>query len=536
MTSFKQRSSRLKFLSNSVTLDEIHKGYIEKLEKTKLAVPTKQHELEQLKSELKIVESNKISSMTDIKKRANIRSKIKSVETELSKPTTDIDMLEYVSKIGFILVDYYANQIGTEPQGKKLSDSSNYESDDNFNDNSNCNSDDKYDVKSNRESIEKLNEYSNKNAGKNMGKKSNEQLDEIFMQKSKKRTNIFDTHGMEIVDLADVQTATEMEYTVQKKNGIYISDKLRYLNELSQKTRKVKKPVKKRRLTKDVQPKKSIFDFFNEDKKLSSQGKDQSQNGTENTDGQNGSNKKHTINRATLQDKYLMMIDKRYVCDKIRLEKVVVCGRCNIEKISYQLDGRYVCEKCGETEYIIMENEITGHKEISTEKQKYPYKKINHLKEKLNQFQSKESADVPDHICEIVKINLRVKRISFENCTPSDIRTILKKKRLTPYYEHLQQIYCKISGSQPISLQRETEETVINMFQEMQPSFERHCPTDRSNFLSYSYVLNKLFRILKMKTHASYFSLLKSKEKLRQQDTIWKKICFDMDWKFHPSL
>jgi hypothetical protein len=39
-----------------------------------------------------------------------------------------------------------------------------------------------------------------------------------------------------------------------------------------------------------------------------------------------------------------------------------------------------------------------------------------------------------------------------------------------------------------------------------------------------------------MNEHAKYFNLLKSKEKLREQDFIWKKICTDMQWKFHSSF
>ena len=33
-----------------------------------------------------------------------------------------------------------------------------------------------------------------------------------------------------------------------------------------------------------------------------------------------------------------------------------------------------------------------------------------------------------------------------------------------------------------------------------------------------------------------YFSLLKSKEKLKSQDKIWGKICEDLGWKYYPSI
>jgi hypothetical protein len=183
-----------------------------------------------------------------------------------------------------------------------------------------------------------------------------------------------------------------------------------------------------------------------------------------------------------------------------------------------------------------MESELPSHKELANEKQKYPYKKINHLKEKLNQFQSKESADVPDDICAIVRSDLRKMGLNPKNTTPPLIRKILKKHKWTNWYEHLQQIYCKVSGNKPITLSSDIEEAIINMFQAMQESFRFHCPKKRSNFLSYSYVLNKIFRILHMPEHAKYFGLLKSKEKLRDQDLIWSKICKDMQWDFYSSF
>jgi DNA-directed RNA polymerase subunit F len=247
-------------------------------------------------------------------------------------------------------------------------------------------------------------------------------------------------------------------------------------------------------------------------------------------------NNKTILNKASLQEQYLILVDKNYACEKIKMKKPIFCTQCKIEKRLFQSEGSYKCIECGETEDVIMESEIPSHADLSNEKQKYPYKKINHLKEKLSQFQSKESIDVPDDICSIIKAELKKKRIKFKDCTPKNIRAILKKYRLTIYYEHLQQIYCKISDSEPITLSRDIEETIINMFQSMQESFHKHRPPNRSNFLSYSYVLNKLFRILGMPKHANYFSLLKSKDKLREQDSIWAKICKDQSWKFYSSF
>ena len=74
------------------------------------------------------------------------------------------------------------------------------------------------------------------------------------------------------------------------------------------------------------------------------------------------------------------------------------------------------------------------------------------------------------------------------------------------------------------------------MFKEIQTPFEKHCPKNRKNFLSYSYVIHKFIQLLNMNEYLVYFPLLKSREKLYQQDLIWKNICNDLNWQFINSI
>ena len=117
-----------------------------------------------------------------------------------------------------------------------------------------------------------------------------------------------------------------------------------------------------------------------------------------------------------------------------------------------------------------------------------------------------------------------------------DIKDILKKLKLNQYYEHVSYIMTKLTGKHPPILKRETEEYIKKMFKEIQEPFIKHCPSNRTNFLNYSYVLHKIFQIIYLNEFLEYFPLLKSREKLRIQDDVWKKICGELGWKFYPSL
>lgn len=342
----------------------------------------------------------------------------------------------------------------------------------------------------------------------------------------KSQYNVADEPTDDVINFSELTETSETKVapSIQKEP----IDKLAELNLKSQQSRKVKNAVKKRKISHQSPTANTILSYFANQSDQCSERQVQPQ--------QAQAQAKPTLNKALLQEKYLYLTDKGYACSKSKVSKVVYCTHCNIEKILCQSDACYVCKECGETEYILIENETTTHKGDVEKQQKYPYKKVNHLKEKLNQFQSKESSDASDEVCRVVIKDLKKKRIDVKKCVPPDVMSILKKHRFTTSYEHLQQIYCKVSGANPITLSRETEETIINMFQSMQDSFHKHCPESRSNFLNYAYVLNKLFKILEMDDHAKFFALLKSKDKLRDQDIIWNKVCKDMGWKFHSSF
>ena len=82
----------------------------------------------------------------------------------------------------------------------------------------------------------------------------------------------------------------------------------------------------------------------------------------------------------------------------------------------------------------------------------------------------------------------------------------------------------------------EMEEELRRMFREIQIPFIKYCPKNRKNFLSYSYVLHKFVELLELDDFINCFILLKSREKLHQQDQIWKKICEHLKWQYIPSI
>lgn len=308
------------------------------------------------------------------------------------------------------------------------------------------------------------------------------------------------------------------EETEEESENNKLTEKLIILNEMSRKKMKIKKPIKKRNYIEQPNSK-SILSFL---------GKENDKEGD-----------KEEIeviidNKLTLKNEYLSLVDPTYNKSKIII--IRNCTKCIIEKVFVQSEGIYVCPKCGEFEYLIIDSDIPNHKDSTSEKPRYPYKRINHFMERLNQFQSKESSSIPSNVYDIIKEEIRKQRIPIEEITPITIKIILKKHRLNNYYEHHQHIFSKITNTPPFILSREIEDKIRNMFIMIQEPFRKYKPNDRSNFLNYTYLLNKMFMILGLLLNAKYCSLLKSREKLRQQDIVWKKICIDLNWNYHSSI
>jgi hypothetical protein len=94
------------------------------------------------------------------------------------------------------------------------------------------------------------------------------------------------------------------------------------------------------------------------------------------------------------------------------------------------------------------------------------------------------------------------------------------------------QIYCKITGNDPVRLEPQVEERVKLMFAQIQEPFIRHRPPKRKNFLSYPYVMFKFMQLLGLPHMLVHLTLLKGETVLCVQEGIWSNICNDLGWEF----
>lgn len=211
-----------------------------------------------------------------------------------------------------------------------------------------------------------------------------------------------------------------------------------------------------------------------------------------------------------------------------------ICNNCKSNTINSVSEGLTICYTCGNTEKLNLSmtpewNAFENYDFIKP----FSYKRSNHFKEWINQIQGREGTTIPNDVINVLLSEIKKERIYDKKLISYEkIKEYLKKLKLNKYYEHIPNIIHKLSGNRQLIISNELEKTLINMFNEIQEPFEKHCPKNRKNFLSYSYTLYKFFQILNMEEYLVYFPLLKSREKLFEQEEIWKNICNEIKWKF----
>ena len=351
------------------------------------------------------------------------------------------------------------------------------------------------------------------------------QLDDLKKQKDNKKLGI---NGFQVIsdlekqikilktDVEQIQTHRK-EYNYLLKTGTVVHqyfDKTKNRNSRSNSNK--------------TTPKRSLNDIFSKNNSNVRLKKDSNKNDTK------------TFKRAELNDEYLSKLDPNYIKEEKNASDRYYCYDCQCQKEIDYNESTVVCPQCGtvQTEVIDVESGNFGQ-DNSNDISNFAYKRINHFNEILSQVQATENTEIPQHVYDLIMNEMKKERRSdLSKLDYETVKKFLKKYRdegYNKYYEHIYHIICRLNGIPPKKFTPIQIENLRNLFHKIQPSFDKHCPKSRSNFLSYNYILYKFCELLCYDDFLDMFPLLKSDTKLRDQEEVWKKICQDVEFQFIPT-
>jgi hypothetical protein len=367
-------------------------------------------------------------------------------------------------------------------------------------------------------------------------KKSSVTLDgkhkEFINEFSKNDTYTIPELKNEKIELIKLQKEGEYSLTVEQK--LDITDRINEINSTIKELKNTKKDY-------FLNNSKFIFDYFENKLSISSgittnTNKTQILNNFFKIKEDDIENKIFLNKNNNIVQKYLSNNDDNFIDVNNFVCQTDICQYCfKGELIPLEDEGILICNMCARNIPYLIENEKPSYKEPPKEVCFYAYKRINHFKEILSQFQGKETTQIPPDVIENIKLQIKKERIEIIQITNHKTKEILKKLGYNKYYEHIPFIKDKM-GIKPPIMSPELEETLCNLFIELQAPYSKFCPDDRVNFLNYYYTAYKLCELLGEIQYLDQFPMLKDREKRIEQDTIWKNICEELDWEFIPTI
>ena len=168
-------------------------------------------------------------------------------------------------------------------------------------------------------------------------------------------------------------------------------------------------------------------------------------------------------------------------------------------------------------------------------KHKRIYKRLDHFKEVLSQFQGKEGKEIPREVVDKIRENINKDKTTM---TLNDVKLALRKLKLNKYVENILFIHHVLTGTPLPYIKREIEDKMVRLFRQLDRVFglvRSKVPFSRTSFLNYYYVLFKLLDAMSQSDLLYRVPLLKTSVRLKQHDALWRYICEELDWTFRPT-
>lgn len=217
---------------------------------------------------------------------------------------------------------------------------------------------------------------------------------------------------------------------------------------------------------------------------------------------------------------------------------ILFCTECNSVLYLQPDDGVYICLDCGTTEcqgdrlFITSVSNNGEDADILVNIDK----KVSSFRDFLHNLQGKKQIPVVSNFIEMFKSNLIADGINPDTLSKKDVMEKLVATKNRKFSRFIDIIFSGLRGCDSVKMSLGLEIKFASRFQTIIDPYERHRPAYRKHFLSYAYCAWQFCRLEDKYEFMCLFKLLKDRKKIIQQDTIFKMICDELDWKFESPL
>lgn len=245
-----------------------------------------------------------------------------------------------------------------------------------------------------------------------------------------------------------------------------------------------------------------------------------------------------SISKTDENYKYLVAEKRRFteIAEKyahIQFKKIpeVLCD-CSAETIVE--DGFLICKECGVREPLRQEN--VGFKDLSRINiaPKSNYDPKQNFDNALLRVQAKKSFSITPECYELLENELESMGIELKKCKKRDIYEILKRNKMSGFFQGIDIIHHKFTEKKPVDLKnyKEAIDTLYYIIEE-----EYKAETQKTGSLQVWFKIYKIFGLLGIKHDSDNLLYSLSDKSLDEYEDIWSKIEKNIvkRWKKHSN-
>lgn len=246
----------------------------------------------------------------------------------------------------------------------------------------------------------------------------------------------------------------------------------------------------------------------------------------------------------------MISIAKKYIDIEIEKQKEDddVCKNCKNTEFIEQ-DYEYICTVCGITiQNKSFQNYSFNDVERVSYSQKYKYKKINHFKDTIRQFQGIQNKYIEEKVITDLKTALEKDKIidytlknPYYKLTKDHLRIYLDHTNHNKYYEDINLIYSHFTGKKCPTITESLYVKLLEDFDKLVQVFIelsniKNEKIERTNFLNSQYVLYQLLKRNNFQCTENDFALPKSIKCRVDQEKIYIMLCDKLHWSYISIL
>lgn len=215
-----------------------------------------------------------------------------------------------------------------------------------------------------------------------------------------------------------------------------------------------------------------------------------------------------------------------------------ICKVCNLSTIteSMECNNLLICINCGHQEInlSLVNNFKINHNDSKRINicPKYSYEKISHFINTINHFQGKINNKKDDTIKDIINsVKEEIKKYKINDVkliTKNHIYIFLKDLGLTNYYNHINYIHHRITGTELNDISHLTEK----LMQDFELFVQMHYKLYPDENFNYQFLLFQLLMRHKYNCSITDFNFLKTTERKVIHDSMCKEVFEELGWNY----